>query len=237
MAITGKTFVLIHGAWHGAWCYARLARLLRAAGHDVFTPTLTGLGERRHLYSPAINASSHVLDIREVIRTERLEEIVLCGHSYGGLIATAVADAMPEKLAALVFVDGYVGEDDKSILDLDTEAAAAFFMEQVRGHGGHTLPPIPARQFGVNPADQALVDSQCTPQPFATFAERLRLTGAFRTVPRKTYILATGWAGSPFPALKARIAGEPGWSHHSLPCGHDVMLDMPEALAEILLAA
>ncbi len=103
-----STFVLVHGGWHGGWCYSRVAQRLAAAGHRVFTPTLTGLGERAHLYSRSINLTTHITDIINVIKWERLQNVVLAGHSYGGMVVTGVADAIPEKIASLVYLDAFV---------------------------------------------------------------------------------------------------------------------------------
>ncbi|MEA2679624.1 MAG: hypothetical protein QOK03_1346 [Candidatus Binataceae bacterium] len=94
-----STFVLVHGAWHGGWCYKPVARLLRNAGHEVYTPTLTGLGERSHLMSPTIDLATHVKDIVNVLRWEELSDVVLAGHSYGGMVITGVADLVPTKFA------------------------------------------------------------------------------------------------------------------------------------------
>ncbi len=230
------TFLLVHGAFHGGWCYARVAEILRAAGHRVFTPTLTGLGERSHLYSPAIDASTHVRDVLNVIAFEGLDDVVLAGHSYGGQVVTGVADAVPERIASLVYLDAFVGQDGKSTLDMDTPAAVAFHTETARANGGHTLPPIPSAVFGVNAADQAWVDSLCTPQPFATFAERLSLTGRHEEVARRSYVYATGWNTS-FAATYEAVRAQGGWTTSEFDCGHDVMVDRPRETAEALLAA
>ncbi len=229
-----STFVLAHGAWHGGWCYARVAKILRARGHHVLTPTFTGLGERSHLHSPAINASTHVEDIVNLLRFENLSDVVLVGHSYGGLITTKLADLMPDRIRALIYLDGYVGEDGCSALDLDLPEASAFHLERAKANGGHTIPPVPASAFGVNAADRPWVDSLCTPQSFATLAERLTLTGRHREITSRGYVLATGWQGSPFPAIYDRISQQPGWRLKQFDCGHDVMLDMPQETAALL---
>ena len=231
-----STFLLVHGAFHGGWCYSRVADILRAARHRVFTPTLTGLGERSHLYSPAINASTHVRDVLDVMRFEDLNDIVLAGHSYGGQIITGVADAMPERIRALVYLDAFVGQDGLSTLDMDTPEAVAFHTETARSHGGHTIPPIPSAVFGVNAADQAWVDRLCTPQPFATFAERLSLTGRHEEVALRSYVFATGWNTS-FEKTYAAVRAQGGWKTSEFDCGHDVMIDQPRETADALLAA
>lgn len=181
------TYVLVHGAWHGGWCYFRVARILLAKGYDVFMPTLTGLGERSHLAS--VNASTHVRDILNVIDFEGLDNIVLVGLSYGGMIITSVADAMPEKIRSLVYLDAFIGEDNQSLFDMDSPAAA--YMDMAQSNDEHTVPPLPSVVFGVNQDDQAWVDSRCSPGPLATWAERQRLTGRHLEITNRSYIFAT----------------------------------------------
>src|SRR5580700_6619085 len=115
------TFVLVHGAWHGGWCFARVAEILRAQGHRVFTPTLTGLGERVHLASTEITLSTHVTDIVNVVRYEDLHDVVLLGHSYGGMVISGVVEVVPERVGALVYLDAFVPENGESLLDLVPE--------------------------------------------------------------------------------------------------------------------
>jgi pimeloyl-ACP methyl ester carboxylesterase len=233
--VTGKkTFVLVHGAWRGGWCYGPLARLLRRHGHEVFTPTLTGLGQRSHLFSPEINLSVHVQDVLNLIKFEQLQDIVLCGHSYGGLVVTGVADSVPEQIRSLVYIDAYIGADRTSLFDLDTPEAVRFFIDAVQSHGGHALPPVPASRFNDRPENQGWIDRLATPQPFASFAERRPLSGAYDTIAGKTYILATDWPGSPFHRQCATIDGKPDWTVHKMHCGHDIMVDHPAELAAIL---
>jgi pimeloyl-ACP methyl ester carboxylesterase len=105
------TFVLVHGAWHGGWCYARVARLLRAAGHDVYTPTLTGVGERAHLAALSMTLTTHVRDIVNVLEYENLSDVILCGHSYGGMVITGVAAAAGERIRTLFYLDAFLPED------------------------------------------------------------------------------------------------------------------------------
>ena len=237
MSGSRATFVLVHGAWHGGWCYGRVAQMLRARGHEVHTPTLTGSGERSHLYSPAVNASTHVRDILNHLAWEALDGIVLAGHSYGGQIVTAVADAVPDRVRALVYLDAFVGEDGKSTFDMDDPAAVARHIERAQSHGGHTIPPVPSANFGVNAADQAWVDSLLTPQPFATLAERLTLTGGGRQIVNRHYVFATGWAGLSFRPTYDRLRGHRDWRTYEVAGGHDLMIDKPGEVADILEAA
>jgi pimeloyl-ACP methyl ester carboxylesterase len=230
------TFVLVHGAWHGGWCYARVAELLRARGHRVFTPTMTGLGERAHLARPDITLSDHVTDIVNVLRYEDLHDVVLCGHSYGGLVISGVVEAVPERIAALVFLDAFVPESGQSLQDLVAESQRTRQNDSAAANGGF-IPPIPAVHFGVNERDRAYVDAQCVPQALPTMREGLVLTGARERVAHKTYLRAGTYRSDPFDAARERVTGTPGWVVDTIPSGHDVMIDAPEALGAALVAA
>lgn len=230
------TFVLVHGAWHGGWCYARVARLLRARGHTVFTPTLTGQGERAHLFSGAINLSTHIEDVLGVFRFERLSDVVLAGHSYGGMVITGVADRIADKIKALAYLDAFVPENGQSLFDINIPANTQRFLDSAGATGGLSVPAPPAAYFGVNAADAATVEALATPFPLGCFTEKLKLTGAYRAVNKHLYVHGTVLPReSPFRVFYER-AKAAGWSAHALACGHDVMLDMPEETAELLEA-
>ncbi len=170
------TFVLVHGAWHGSWCWKRVRKALQSAGHDVFTPTLTGVADRSHLASPKVDLETHVADVANLIRWEELDDIVLCGHSYAGCVITGVADRLPERLRALVYLDAFIIENGQSLHDTLPPRARAAQVEGANKDGdGWRVPPIPAEFFKVNVADRAWVDAQCTPQSLATFAQPLSL--------------------------------------------------------------
>ncbi len=232
------TYVLVHGAWGGGWKYARVAEQLRRRGHTVFTPTLTGAGERSHLLSGTINLTTHVTDVLNVIRYEDLSDVVLAGHSYGGMVITAVADAIPDLIAALVYVDAFVPEDGQSLFDINLPANTQMFLARAGTNGGLFIPPPPAKDyFGVNDADAARVDALAAPQPIGTMVEKIRLTGGYRGVKRNVYVHgAVLPRESPFKRFHdASLAA--GWDVHALPCGHDIMLDRPDDLAAILEGA
>lgn len=230
------TFVLVHGAWHGGWCWKRVATLLRQAGHDVFTPTLTGLGERAHLMCHTIDLSTHIQDILGVLRWEDLTNVILCGHSYGGMVISGVADRVPERLRALLYLDAFVPEDGACMMDYAIPERAAYYRESARTQGdGFRVPPPPAEVFKVNPRDQAWVDRQCVAHPLRCFEERLHLTGAWKAVPKHVYVYAVGYAPSAFTRFYETLQRQSAWRTMSVPCGHDVMVDMPQALAEILV--
>jgi pimeloyl-ACP methyl ester carboxylesterase len=228
------TFVLVHGAWHGGWCYQRVARLLRKEGHEVYTPTHTGVGERSHLAGLPITLATHVKDVVNVIEYENLHDVILCGHSYGGMVITGVAAAVGERIRSLVYLDAFLPEDGQSLLDLVGPEMSAHFIGLVKGDGIR-IPPIPAAAFNVNAADAAWVDRTCVPQALLTFTEGIRFTGQEARVRNRTYILATGYDMHVFDKFYDRVKTDPKWKAHAVPCGHDVMLDRPEELAKILL--
>jgi pimeloyl-ACP methyl ester carboxylesterase len=228
------TFVLVHGAWHGGWCYARVAALLRARGHTVFAPTLTGQGERAHLLNGSINLSTHIEDVLGVFRCERLSNVVLAGHSYGGMVITGVADRIAERIHALAYLDAFVPDDGQSLFDINIPANTQRFLDSAGASGGLSVPAPSAAYFGVNAADSATVDALATPHPIGCFTEKLKLSGAHRSVKKRLYVHATVLPReSPFRVFYER-ANANGWSVHALACGHDVMLDMPEETAQLL---
>jgi len=226
------TFVLVHGAWHGAWCWRRVARLLAKNGHEVFTPTLTGVGERSHLLNPAVGLDTHILDVVNDMKWQELQNVVLVGHSYGGMVVSGVAEKMEKAITALVMLDAFVSEDGQAVIDIVPAQMREGFMA-VQRSGASALPPRAAEIFKVNEKDRAWVDAQCTAQPIQTIFQKLALTGARERIGKKTYIRAKGYDSAYFDASLA-TARQRGWRTYELPCGHDVMLDMPERLAEIL---
>lgn len=237
-ATEARTFLLVHGAWRGGWCYARVAGLLRAQGHRVFTPTLTGLGERAHLAGAmTVTIQTHIDDLVNLIRWEELRDVVLVGHSYAGMLITAVADAVPDRISALVYLDAIIPESGKSVLDLNGNAQiVAALLRGTADAGGCLVPPLPSSMLNTNAADIPLVDRLATPQPFATFCEAVRLTGAHEQVAHRVYVRATGWGGYDqlgFDAY-ARIEHDDRWTRIDLPFGHELMLDAPAAVADTL---
>src|SRR5262245_1945727 len=232
------TFVLVHGAWYGSWCWKRVRKVLEAAGHDVFTPTLTGVGERSHLLSREVNLETHIQDVMNLIKWEELTDIVLCGHSFGGCVVSGVADRMPDRIRSLVFLDAFVPEDGDNQLQHLPPALAERILEGAKTVGdGWKVPPIPAAVFNVNPVDRAWVDRQCTVHPLAAMDQHLRLTGGREKIANISFILATGWDGpSPFPPFYEK-AKTKHWKTRTVPCGHDVMLDLPDELATMLVEA
>ena len=238
------TFVLVHGAWHGGWCYRDTARELRAAGHTVFTPTHTGVGERAHLATESVSLSTHIDDISGLLEAEELTDVVLCGHSYGGMVISGVADRMPERVKAMVYLDGYVPEDGESLHDMIQIAlgpevgaqAVAGFRASAEESGCGEMAALPAEAFNVSPEHREWVDRRTTSQSLATFEEPIRLTGAVDTIKDKVFILADGWDANPFRYYARVLADRPDWKVLTWPAGHDLMVDMPVELAKELMA-
>jgi len=231
-----STYVLVHGAWHGGWCWKRVRKALQARGHEVFTPTLTGVADRAHLLSPQVNLETHITDVVNLIRWEELTDVVLCGHSYGGCVIRGVADRIADRIGALVYLDAFVLENGQSLHATLPPPMRDSQLEQAQQSGeGWKVPPIPAEVFHVNAKDRDWVNRQCTMQPLATFQQPLHLTGEIGRIENVTFILATGWAPSPFPPFFDRAKAK-GWRTVTMECGHDVMLDLPEELTRELLA-
>jgi pimeloyl-ACP methyl ester carboxylesterase len=225
-------FVLVHGAWVGGWVWRPNAQGLRKAGHEVYTPTMTGLGERSHLMSPSINLDTHITDIVNVIKQEELSEIVLVGHSYGGMVVTGVADALSDKIRSLVYLDAFVPENGQSLLSLLPPGLPAPVAASE-----YTLAPLPAAFFGASPEVAAFVDARTTPQPTACFTQALKLTGGIDRIKKKTYIYANVPAPTTFTPFYEKLKNRPDWTVHTLPCTHVVQIDLPNELTALLLQA
>lgn len=237
------TFVLIHGAWHGGWCYRDTAKALRAQGHTVHVPTLTGNGQRLHLAHQGITLETHVRDVLGVFEAEELDDAVLVGHSYGGMVITGVADRIPQKIRRLVYLDAFVPEHLDSLIDcirkaLPPEVADvflnAFYGGSAQDHS-MMIPALPGELFGAPPAIAEWMRRRCNAQPLATFTAPVLLSGAGASLP-KTYILADGWNPSPFRHFAAKAAAA-GWPCHTMSGGHGLMMELPDALAALLATA
>jgi pimeloyl-ACP methyl ester carboxylesterase len=216
--------VLVHGAWHGGWCWRRVADRLTDSGRLVFAPTLSGVGERSHLASGAIDLSTHIADVVNEITWKDLDGVVLVGHSYGGMVITGVAERLRERIAAIVYLDAFLPADGQALADLST-----------RPQWPTPVVPSPnAAAFHVNAKDAAWVDSKTTPHPTKCFTEKLHVSGAYQTIASKLYIRALDFPMPHFDAALARTRGEQGWKTLEMKCGHDVMLDQPSELAATL---
>ena len=229
-----RTFVLVHGAWHGGWCWDRVAPLLRAAGHEVHAPTLTGLSERAHLLSPQVGLDTHVEDVVRLLDVLDLTDVVLVGHSYAGQVITAVADRRPGRIARRVHLDAFVGDDGEAAEALLPETVAHHWAESAAGPGFGWL--VPVRTLSVlgvtEEADVAWLLPKLTPHPWRTYTDPLRLTGAVDSVPA-AFIECVSWMRV-FRGHADR-ARERGWPVRELETGHEAMVTAPKALADVLL--
>ncbi|MBP9930461.1 MAG: alpha/beta hydrolase [Rhodoferax sp.] len=236
--MSGSVFLLVHGGWHGGWCWRRVADRLRALGHRVFTPTLTGMGEREHLFTPEVGLHTHVQDVLAVLRFEQLSDVVLVGHSYGGAIITQVADRDPAVLRALVYVDAIIPEHDQPGWDGFPPERQQAMQRGAQTLGGVRVPPPDPAIWGItDPDDLAWARACVTPHPIRTMFDAPVVTGRWQEVPRKHYVLAGAHQGPRFVAHHAAVSNQPGWTTAVIDGGHDLMVTHPEALTHELLAA
>lgn len=203
-------------------------------GHTVYTPTLTGLGERSHLLNSNITLETHITDVVNVFKWEDIEAAVLCGHSYGGWVISGVAEQVLSHVSAIVYLDAYLPEDGQTGEDL-TSASSRAAIAAARAAGEISRPAPPAKFFGVNPNDRAWVDEKMTWQPIGVSTQPIKLTGARESVPTKVYIRALDFKSHAFDRFLLGVQANPSWRTYQLRCGHDVMIDMPGRLGEILL--
>jgi pimeloyl-ACP methyl ester carboxylesterase len=219
-------FVLVHGAWHGGWCWRRVADQLTANGHYVVAPPLSGVGERSHLAGDAITLSTQIDDVVNEITWKDLDHVVLVGHSYGGIVITGVAERVRERLAAIVYLDAFIPLDGQSLAMLRPATAAPFPTPMA--------PAPPASYFKVNDKDAAWVDRKLTPHPTRCLTDPLHVTGAYQLIATKAYIRAPAFPQAAFDAAYRRCQADPSWRTFEMSSGHDVMLDQPSELVAIL---
>jgi len=232
-----STYVLVHGGGHGGWCYQAVARSLRARGHDVYTPTMTGLGEREHLLNPAIDLDFHINDIVKVLEFEDLQNVILVGHSYGGMVITGVADRATQRIGHIVYLDAANPENGQSLVDL----AGPFILaarEKARVVDGVELVLYPGEDplnfYGItDPRQVAWMKPKLTPHPWKCFEQKLVLNNeaAMRRIPQSHIICTAHMPGHDIDRLKTLAEGRV-WD---IDTGHDLMISEPEAVATLLL--
>ncbi|MGF7238700.1 MAG: alpha/beta fold hydrolase [Frankia sp.] len=231
------TYVLVHGGGHGGWCYQRVARLLRSAGHEVHTPTMTGLAERSHLLRPGIDLDLHIHDITALLHYEDLRDVILVGHSYGGMVITGAADRAADRIGRLVYLDAANPVNGQSLVDVagPTINATRPYGQVVDGVELVLLPfPEAGKIYGItDPADLAWMAERLTAHPWRCFEQPLALTNeaALWAIPQY-HIICTATLATRDPELmdKARAAGRL-WD---IDTGHDLMLTEPQAVADVL---
>ena len=227
-------FVLVHGAWHGAWCWKRVLPGLWRAGHRAFAVTLAGVGERAHECHPGITLATHVQDVVAVLEAEELQGCILVGHSYAGMVVTGAADRCPGRIGRLVYLDAKVPRSGEAWGTGHTEAVRAERLARIAEKGW--LPPPDPAIFGLAGADRDWVARRLTPQPGGVYLDSLVFDEArWRALPR-TFIACTDPALSTLAASRARVHAEGGWTVAEIPTGHDPMISAPDRLQTILLA-
>lgn len=232
------TFVLVHGAWHGGWCWSRVASRLRAAGHTVFTPTLTGLGERSHLLSPDISLQTFVGDIVNVLVWEDLNDVILVGHSFAGLVITGVADKVPERLRHLVYLDAFILESGISTFDtLPVEIVAKLHAASRDGTGAAAaLPPPKPKSLGLlEPEDVAFVEQRLTPHPLRSYETALQLQHPVGNGLPCTYLSCANPSFAAVDDSRNWARNRSGWRWEDLDSNHEAMVSAPDLLTQALL--
>jgi len=228
------TFVLVHGAWGGGWEWRWVRAGLRSAGHEVFTPTLTGLGERAHLISPGVGLSTHIEDVTAVIESEELTDVVLCGQSSGGMVVTGVADRDPERIAHVAYLDALVPSDGQSMVDLIPSDLIGPALDRARTEGDGYRVPCPFDDEPGMPVELfRWYRPKMTDHPVGAFEEPIRLTGRGDAIPR-TYIRCR--QGSEVVIPSAELARRRGWRYVEIEGPHDVQVVNPEAVVAVLLS-
>jgi pimeloyl-ACP methyl ester carboxylesterase len=231
------TFVLVHGAWHGGWCWQRVVPLLQAAGHKVFAPTLTGLGDRADLAKPETDLTTHVKDVLALIEAEGLNDAVLVGHGYGGMVISQAAEHVAKRIDNLVYVDGIVPYGGDSVFDLIPTARRRELQSQARESGdGWRIPWPPLSPIEIpDPADFEWVKSKLTTQPLKTFDERLPVQNIAAIHITRSFIHCNAPAMDLFGPFAERARAE-AWRYREIAASHEAMVTAPRILADALIA-
>ncbi|MEJ6003260.1 alpha/beta fold hydrolase [Paucibacter soli] len=228
-----SNIVLVHGAWHGAWCWRRVLAPLWADGHRVFPVTLTGVGERAHQLSREITLHTHIEDVARVIEAEELDQVLLVGHSYAGMVITGVADRMPACIRRLVYLDAVVPLPGESWSSRHSEATQAERRAAIAAHGH--IPAATPSAFGLQAEDADWVARRQTPQPGGVYDSPLDFDAQRLAALPRSFIDCTAPALATIAIARQRAREQPGWDLHEIATGHDAMISAPDALLSILL--
>ena len=226
------TIVLAHGAWSAAWAWKKMRPLMAASGHAFFTPTYTGLGERSHLANPSIDLDTHIEDVMGVLEFEDLSDVVLLGHSYGGMVATGVADRARARIAHLIYLDAFVPQDGQSLFDLVPEEQRQRQQASAASGDGWRVAPNPTPE-DTSPEDRAWIANKRLPHPLKCMNTPLKLRNGPLTLPR-SYIVATRNRHGPFGAFAERARTTPGWTCDAIDASHSPNVTAPDALMTLL---
>lgn len=235
---TGRTYVLLHGAWHGAWCWRSVAELLRRAGNRVYTPTQTGLGQYRHLLSRAITLDTFIADVANLIEMEELSDVILVGHSFGGAVILGVADRMPDHIRHLVFLDSLILESGRSPFSTLTPEVIAARRKSADEKGlgiAFQVPPVTAFGIPDDHPEAAWVRRHLTPHPVGTYESPLMLDHALGNGRPCTYIQCTNPVYAPLESSRQLARRQHGWNWQEIATGHDAMVLAPEELSQMLM--
>lgn len=229
------TFVLVHGSFGGGWVWQEVTSLLRAAGHEIYTPRLTGLSDRSHLLSCGVDLTTHITDVADLLFYEDLSKVVLVGHSYAGMVITGVAAEVPERLRLLVYLDAYVPEDGQSEVDLwPAEWQDAIQAEEAAGK--ELREPLPPATLGItDPEMEDWLKARMTPHPLATYTEPVPAGSAESAALPRGFVYCTEGPITHVFAPFAEKARAEGWELRELATGHMAMLTAPREVAELLL--
>ncbi len=222
--------VVAHGAWSAGWAWKKMRPLMAARGHVLWTPTYTGLGERAHLARPDVNLSTHIADVVGVLEMEDLTDVVLIGHSYGGMVATGVADRVPGRLQRVIYLDAFVPEDGQSLASLTGQDPEAMRAEAEDGWRAAYRPMPP----DTPKADIAWAMPRRLSHPVECFTQPLRLTGAGERLPRHYIYALKKYPADPFARFHRHAQATPGWTAHEIDASHNPHITTPDALAEML---
>lgn len=226
-------FVLVAGAWQGAWCWKKILPALWQGGHRAFAVPLTGVGERAHQCSPSIRVSTHADDVAAVVEAEELNNAVLVGHSYAGLVVTAVADRLPDRVGRLVYVDAVVPRSGESWSSGHDDKTRAQRRQAIEAQG--TLPAPDPAVFGLSGSDAEWARRRMTAQPGSVYDDPLQFDEARIARLPRTFIDCTQPALATIAAMRQRVRAEPGWRVVEIPTGHDPMISAPDAFLKALL--
>ena len=230
-----RTYVLVHGAWHGGWCWQRVAPRLTSAGHSVLTPSLAGLAEQAHRLSGAVDLDTHINDIVDLLARQELRDVVLVGHSYAGLVITGAADRASGRVGHLVYLDAVIVGNSEAWSATHAPERVATWARLAAPSGGVSVPPPDAGAFGIADAtDRRWVNGRLTPHPYHTYTQKLRLARPPGAGLRKTHIACRGPGALSQASRRVRIDAAGGWSVRTLDASHDAMVTAPAALAELL---
>ena len=236
MTTEPRTFVLVHGAFHGGWCWKKVIPLLQAQGHRVYTPTQTGLGERSHLLRPNLGLQTFVDDITNVLLWEDLTDVTLVGHSFGGIIISGVADRMPERIRNLIYLDSLILQDGESAFDkIPVKVAQQRRIAAQEASGGLTLVVPEPAAFGITQAtDAAWLKRYCTPHPLSTYDDPMVLSNAPGNGLAATYVAVTPYY-EPTTSSRDYAQNRSDWRYLEVPGSHDMMVDNPTGVVDIML--